>query len=499
MSSPRQNITTASGSGSGEDDFNEQVATLHSLSAEYDAALAVSQRLDGEIAALSTAIAIFSELQQQQQQPQEKKKNHCNTCSSGARMRRGISCSLRPTAVLPPQAQTHTEQEPSRVLFTLTLHNRTPLELHANRWNLMITTPCSGTLTQVLPLPRCLPQTSFSTTFSLPVVDDDVVVLLHFQPSTVPYTGADGAVVDSLIALVDVFPVDILHVLWADAGAGAGSSAFERQTSIASNALPPRNRLEIRLQVPKSVFGLHPDPGQVLDVLVRQRYKEEEKERLLPLYHQNNAAEAEIMRMLENQISNLDVHNNNITRIRDRNNNASLSAVIYSSSGGDRTFTPTTAMVSVHPSTPITIGRSFDASASPHAFLDIKCDATDLVTSLKLHQAMVERIQRYCWGAQATTEAMERGGIRLPNGVLVPSLCSSVQALTLDDAQLGELEQKIEGLRRLALGLLGDKGEVNMDTHGSDTDTDCTEKKKELLCDVIKASRDIAGSLPIRL
>ena len=377
-----------------EIEFSRLLDELSKLIFERDAALSSLAEVDQHLTALSTAIGITS---------------------SGLNTPAGLLCMLCPVTHLADVLGNGSTSSTNH-LFEVTLRNDSTLPLLGN-WNILLARlkPQESSVVHVAALPQIAAGAAWTGTVALDLSSSltqdtvDLAVFLCFNGdsntsiSTVDTSSHRSA---SHIALLHIFRIDSLHSLQASSGGGSGSSSGLRNYYFSSGS----QMMEIKLGVPKQFFGLDPDPQNVLNVLLKQG----ERSLCLPL---------------TKQILNEKGSNNN------DNNNSDISTTTTLVNGGivqrrqhkavvqgqlpQNHFTATdqnkSAAASVGSAASLSIQPapfSLASSSSPHALLDLTCEAGNTVNCLKLHKNCCEGKQprwrcrerwnrTLSWGARA--------------------------------------------------------------------------------------------------
>jgi hypothetical protein len=405
-------------------EFQCLLGELSKLTLERDAALSSLAQVDEHLHALSAAIGLIS---------------------CGFNVPAGLLCVLRPVTPLADVLGSRSSSSNTSHLFDLTLHNDSPLSLIGN-WNILVARlkPQENAVVYAASLPRIAAGTAWNSTMALDLSSfytDDVVDLALFlsfngvdttDTSTVDYAGSRSS---SNIALLHVFRVDSLHSLQACSGnrGGSGTTRADSGRHYYSSSL---QSMGIKLGLPKQLFGLEPEPKNVLDLL----FKQGERSLHLPLATQiengknsNTAAAA--------------MYNRGIVPRRQQKAVAQGKLPVpYSAASKDNNATA--AMLSIQPAP-----FSLAASSSPHATLDLACEAGNVVNCLKLHRAALRRVQLLQTAVQGNGGGGggDSGGTQLSHGVVVPSACSF--GANIDSNEIEEISGELSRLKEAATRL----------------------------------------------
>jgi len=451
-----------------EIEFQRLLGELSKLAKERDAAMASLAQVDKNLNALSTAIGLIS---------------------SGLNTPAGLLCVLRPVAPLADVLGSQSSSPNASHLFELNLRNNSPLSLIGN-WNIVVARlkPQESAIVHAASLPVIAAGAAWTSTMALDLSSsliDDVVDLAIF----LCFNGADTTTINTIniddtvdtsnssIALLHAFRVDSLHSLQACSGNGGGGGGGGSATSSNHYNFSNFQAMEIKIGVQKELFGLEPEPQKVLDVL----FKQGESSLRLPLATQiangknsNTAAASDA------------IDNGAIMQRRQQKAVAQGKLpVAYSAASQNNA---TAAILSIQPAP-----FSLATSSSPHASLDLTCEAGNVVNCLKLHRAALRRVQLLQASVQGSDSSS--GGIQLAHGVVVPTACSF--GANIDSNEIEEISGKLSRLKeeaaRLQVAILAAET-----TEGEVVCADEERTATELL-ELVKNTRNQTKNLAITL
>jgi hypothetical protein len=413
-----------------EGEFNRLLDELNNLIIERDAALSSLAQVDQHLSSLSTAIGLTS--------------NGLNTPA-------GLLCMLRPVSRL-ADVLGGGGSSGANYLFELILRNNSVLSLVGN-WNMLVARlkPQESSIVHVASLPQIAAGAAWSTTLALDLsttssTEIDLAVFLCFN-------GADTSTITttSNIALLHVFRLDALHALQTnytttDGGRSGGNitlhsdkNIYSRKSTYSSTS----QAMEVKVGVPKQYFGIEPEPQGVLDVLLQQG----ERSMNLPLAQQISISTG------KNTKSSASNGSMGVTR---RQQKAVIQGELpetFSTTTAAATTTTTNKNSSIDGDATLSIQPapfSLAAASSPHAVLDVTCEAGNIGNCLKMHKAVLKRVQQLESAVRENSGA-DSGGIQLSHGVLVPSACSF--GALLDSNELEETSSRLTSLKEAAVRL----------------------------------------------
>ncbi|KAH7623232.1 hypothetical protein Ndes2526B_g01652 [Nannochloris sp. 'desiccata'] len=454
-----------------EIEFQRLLDELSKLTTERDAAISSLDQVDEHLNALSAAIGLTS---------------------CGLNTPAGLLCVLRPVTHLADVLGSGSSFPNTSHLFEITLRNDSPLPLIGN-WNILVARlkPQESAVVHAASLPQIAAGAAWTSRMALDLssfsADDivDLAIFLCFNGLDNPARGTihiedTGHRSNSSIALLHVFRVDSLHSLQACSGMGGGSGGSSRNSIRSSYYSSNSQALGIKLGVPKQLFGLEPEPQIILDVLLKQG----ERSLDLPLTKQ----------IANGKTSKTSAAVDNGVIVQRRQQKAVVQGklpIAYSAASQSNNATAAGAMLSIQPAP-----FSLAAASSPHASLDLTCEAGNVVNCLKLHKAALRRVQ-LLQAAVQESGSVDSGGIQLAHGVVVPSACSF--GATIDSNEIEEISGNLSRLKEAAAGLR----EAIIAAETTDWENEAVfadeDRKVTELLELVKNTRDQTNSLAITL
>lgn len=429
---------------------------MASLTAQREEALASLRQVDATLAALSSAIAFVASLNEPD----------------------SLHCTLTPVANLAPSP----EGQGATILMKLSLHNCSSLTLSGS-WSIVVSLLSAGdeggSIGHAVPLPSIPRGSSWTHTFrfhapSLASGPASVAVFLCF-------TGATAGLPPPM-ALLHSTRVDCLHSVQACSD-HSGSWASHSSSSGAAQ------RAGVRLGVPKSAFGLAPEPHDVLETL-------------LPLGSCSMAPSITFPEALPASEA-FAAARNKVGTSPSSSTAGHIHGHIHSGKGSsiDAVCAARTAPLQAGPS----------AAASRHVLVDLQCETASLPATLHLHEAVLHRVQLLREAVQHLDAASH--GLKFPGGVVVlspPRPPSNVNAASLETmvGKLGLLDTEAKKLRGVlgdvfpgGASMLSDSDDDALPTvlpDGSNSSFDEREARAQLQSLVCRL-RDLTSTLPVTL